>query len=94
MKLFPPPSVKMNFAERCAAGRRVVSTGAGAESPNGTGALDCQVAAEVKNHQAYHFLPARELRRVGRAMPLMLAATREALGHADVAGRSFACGEA
>ena len=46
--------------------------------------FDCQVAAEVKNHQAENFLPHRELRRVGRAVPLMLAATREALGRAGV----------
>jgi 3-oxoacyl-[acyl-carrier-protein] synthase II len=108
MKLFPSPSVKMNFTERGAARRRVAITGIGAVSPNGigadafcaslrdglsgvgrislfdAGALDCQVAAEVKDLQTDNFFPARERRRVGRAVPLMLAATREALGHAGV----------
>ncbi len=46
--------------------------------------LDCQVAAEVKNHRPENCLAPRELRRVGRAVPLMLTATREALGRAGI----------
>ena len=46
--------------------------------------LDCQIAAEVKNQQLENSLASRELRRVGRAVPLMLTATREALKRAGI----------
>jgi 3-oxoacyl-[acyl-carrier-protein] synthase II len=44
--------------------------------------LDCRVAAEVKNFHCEDSLSRQEVRRVGRAVPLLLAATREALRQA------------
>jgi 3-oxoacyl-[acyl-carrier-protein] synthase II len=44
--------------------------------------LDCRVAAEVKNFHCEDSLSRQDARRVGRAVPLLLAATREALRHA------------
>jgi 3-oxoacyl-[acyl-carrier-protein] synthase II len=44
--------------------------------------LGCRVAAEVKNFHCEDSLSAQEVRRVGRAVPLLLAATREALRQA------------
>jgi 3-oxoacyl-[acyl-carrier-protein] synthase II len=44
--------------------------------------LDCRVAAEVKNFHCEDSLSRQEARRVGRAVPLLLAATREALRQA------------
>jgi 3-oxoacyl-[acyl-carrier-protein] synthase II len=41
--------------------------------------LDCRVAAEVKNFHCEDSLSRQEVRRVGRAVPLLLAATQEAL---------------
>src|ERR671919_493978 len=41
--------------------------------------LDCRVAAEVKNFHCEDTLNRQEVRRVGRAVPLLLAATQEAL---------------
>jgi 3-oxoacyl-[acyl-carrier-protein] synthase II len=41
--------------------------------------LDCRVAAEVKNFHCEDSLSRQEMRRVGRAVPLLLAATQEAL---------------
>jgi 3-oxoacyl-[acyl-carrier-protein] synthase II len=46
--------------------------------------LDCRVAAEVKNFHCEDSLSRQEVRRVGRAVPLLLAATREALRQAGV----------
>lgn len=48
-------------------------------------ALPCRVAGEVKDFHPEEFLPQRELKRVGRAVPLALAATREALRCAAIA---------
>ena len=47
--------------------------------------LPCRVAGEVKNFHPEEFLPPNELRRMGRAVPLAIAATREALESARVA---------
>jgi 3-oxoacyl-[acyl-carrier-protein] synthase II len=47
-------------------------------------ALDCQVAGEVKHFRSKICLPPQELRRVGRAVPLLLTATQEALKQAEV----------
>src|SRR5574341_844702 len=46
--------------------------------------LDCRIAAEIKNFHPEEFLSQQELRRVGRSVPLLLAATREALGRAAI----------
>jgi 3-oxoacyl-[acyl-carrier-protein] synthase II len=91
--------------------RRVVVTGLGAMSPNGTGIQDfwnatrngrsgidtitffdpqflaCRIAAEVKNFKPEEHLAPRELKRVGRAVPLAIAATKEALRVAGVCCR-------
>jgi 3-oxoacyl-[acyl-carrier-protein] synthase II len=48
-------------------------------------ALPCRVAGEVKNFHPAEFLPQKELKRMGRAVPLAIAATREALAGAAVA---------
>jgi 3-oxoacyl-[acyl-carrier-protein] synthase II len=47
-------------------------------------ALSCRIAAEVKNFQAEDYLPPRELKRMGRAVPLAIAATKEALRAAQI----------
>jgi 3-oxoacyl-[acyl-carrier-protein] synthase II len=39
-------------------------------------ALPCRIAGEVKNFQPEEFLPQKELKRMGRAVPLAIAATR------------------
>ncbi|MFQ5542268.1 MAG: beta-ketoacyl synthase N-terminal-like domain-containing protein, partial [Candidatus Binatia bacterium] len=41
--------------------------------------LTCQIAGEVKDFQPENYLTPKELRRVGRAAPLAIAATEEAL---------------
>ena len=46
--------------------------------------LPCRLAAEVKNFCALDYLAAQDLRRVGRAVPLAIAATDEALRSAGV----------
>jgi 3-oxoacyl-[acyl-carrier-protein] synthase II len=46
--------------------------------------LECRVAAEVKNFHCEEFLSRREARRVGRAVPLVLAASQEALRRAGI----------
>lgn len=46
--------------------------------------LDCRVAAEVKSFQPENFLSQQDGRRVGRAVPLLLAATEEALRRAGI----------
>ena len=46
--------------------------------------LPSRIAGEVKDFRPEEFLPANELRRTGRAVPLAIAATREALKHARV----------
>jgi len=46
--------------------------------------LDCQVAAEIKNFAADKILQQQDARRVGRAVPLLLTAAREALQDAGI----------
>jgi len=46
--------------------------------------LPCRIAAEVSGFRPEDFLPAKDLRRVGRAVPMAIAATREALHSARV----------
>lgn len=55
--------------------------------------LPCRVAAEVKNFRPQNFLPPNELRRMGRAVPLAIAATDEALESARVATESMSLDE-
>jgi 3-oxoacyl-[acyl-carrier-protein] synthase II len=51
--------------------------------------LDCQVAAEIKNFAAERILHQQDARRVGRAVPLLLAAAREALQGAGICSHSL-----
>ena len=44
--------------------------------------LDCRVAGEVKNLPVEELIEQRDMRRLGRAVPLLIAATAEALGRA------------
>jgi 3-oxoacyl-[acyl-carrier-protein] synthase II len=46
--------------------------------------LPCQVAAEVKTFHPEDHVPAHELKRMGRAVPFAIAATREALQMARI----------
>jgi 3-oxoacyl-[acyl-carrier-protein] synthase II len=46
--------------------------------------LSCRIAGEVKNFQPENYIAPRELRRMGRAVPLAIAATQEALRVAQV----------
>ncbi len=88
--------------------RRVVVTGIGVLSPNGSGtkafwratkhgvsgvdqislfdpsALACQIAGEVKDFHPEAYLSTKDLRRVGRSVPLAIAAATEALQSAGV----------
>jgi len=49
------------------------------------GALPCRIAGEVKNLNSNGVFPPRELKRVGRSVPLAIAAAREALTCAGIA---------
>ena len=60
------------------------SSGIGAITLFETNGLECRVAAEVKNFAAGDFLSVQDMRRVGRAVPLLIAATAEALGQARI----------
>lgn len=55
--------------------------------------LECRVAAEVKNFRIDSFFSAQDARRVGRAVPLLIAATEEALGRAGICSASLAIEE-
>lgn len=72
----------------CAALRGGVS-GVAAISLFDPGELDCQVAAEVKNFSAESFVTHQEMRRVGRAVPLLIAAAGEALSHARICAQGL-----
>ena len=52
-------------------------------------ALDCRIAAEVKNFDPEKILCRQEARRVGRAVPLLLAAAQEALQEAGICWKSL-----
>jgi 3-oxoacyl-[acyl-carrier-protein] synthase II len=67
----------------CLALRRGTS-GVGTISLFKADGLECRVAAEVKNFAAADFMSLQEMRRVGRAVPLLIAATAEALGRARI----------
>jgi 3-oxoacyl-[acyl-carrier-protein] synthase II len=55
--------------------------------------LDCRVAAEVKNFHGEDSLSRQEARRVGRAVPLLLAATQEALKQAGACWQRLSLAE-
>jgi 3-oxoacyl-[acyl-carrier-protein] synthase II len=46
--------------------------------------LPCRIAGEVKDFHAENFVPPQELRRMSRAVPFAIAATREALQSANI----------
>ncbi len=59
-------------------------SGIGAISLFDSTPLPCRIAAEVSGFRAEDYLSAKELRRMGRAVPLAIAATKEALHSARV----------
>lgn len=46
--------------------------------------LSCRIAGEVKGFRSEDYFPPKELKRLGRAIPLVVAATKEALSSARV----------
>lgn len=48
------------------------------------GSLSCQIAGEIKGFRPEDYFPPKELKRLGRAIPLAVAATKEALSSARV----------
>lgn len=60
------------------------TSGIGAISLFDADGMECRVAAEVKDFAAEDFLSLQEMRRVGRAVPLLIAATAEALERARI----------
>lgn len=59
-------------------------SGIGAISLFDSTPLPCRIAAEVSGFRAENYLSAKDLRRMGRAVPLAIAATKEALHSARV----------
>jgi len=57
------------------------------------GALDCRVAAEVKHFSIDNVITQQEMRRVGRAVPLIIAAAGEALSRAGICAQSLSTEE-
>lgn len=55
--------------------------------------LPCRIAGQVKNFQPERYLPARDLKRVGRAVPLAIAAADEALTSAGIASAEMSLEE-
>jgi 3-oxoacyl-[acyl-carrier-protein] synthase II len=55
--------------------------------------LECGIAAEVKNFRSENLFSTQDLRRVGRAVPLLIAATEEALGRAGICSERLAIEE-
>src|SRR6187455_3470954 len=55
--------------------------------------LSCRVAGAVTGLGLEDLLPARELKRTGRAVHLAVAATREALRHAEVLPEAMSLAE-
>jgi 3-oxoacyl-[acyl-carrier-protein] synthase II len=51
--------------------------------------LECRIAAEVKGFRIDKILSAQEARRVGRAVPLAIAATEEALQRAGICSQDL-----
>lgn len=71
-------------AEFYAAALRQGTSGIAAISCFDAERLDCRVAAEVKNFPVEEFVSERDMRRLGRAVPLLIAASAEALQQARV----------
>ncbi|HAK36665.1 MAG: beta-ketoacyl-[acyl-carrier-protein] synthase family protein [Nitrospinaceae bacterium] len=93
--------------------RRVVVTGLGVMSPNGTGkntfwentcngvsgvkrissfdasALSCQIAGEVQDLDPSEYFSEADLKKLPRAVPLAIAASKEALDDADIDLKQF-----
>jgi len=55
--------------------------------------LDCRVAGEIKNFSADDFISQQEVRRLGRAVPLLIAATGEALNRAGICAQGLSTEE-
>ena len=55
--------------------------------------LDCRVAGEVKQFSPADFVEERDMRRLGRVVPLLLAATGEALHRARVCASTMSIAE-
>ena len=55
--------------------------------------LDCGIAAEIKNLPIEQYLTPPEARRVGRAVPLLLAAAQEALARAGICAQHLSPAE-
>jgi 3-oxoacyl-[acyl-carrier-protein] synthase II len=51
--------------------------------------IECGIAAEIKNFAIDQYLAGPEARRVGRAVPLLVAATQEALGRAGICAQQL-----
>lgn len=56
-------------------------------------ALDCRIAGQVKNFCAEAFMTPQDLRRVGRSVPLLIAAAQEALAQGGIGWRQQSIGE-
>ncbi len=55
--------------------------------------LDCRVAGEIKDFPVEDFINRQEVRRVGRAVPLLIAAAGEALSRAGICAQSLSTEE-
>ena len=55
--------------------------------------LPCRIAGEVKHFQPEDYLPVKELKRMGRAVPFAIAATQEALRIARLSPQNFSLEE-
>jgi 3-oxoacyl-[acyl-carrier-protein] synthase II len=55
--------------------------------------LTCRIAGEVKNFRPEEYLPVTELKRMGRAVPFAIAATREALQGAMISAKQMSMDE-
>ena len=78
-----------NGADAFCSALRAGISGVGAITLFNAEGLECRVAGEVKNFRCEDFLAPQEARRVGRAVPLLIAATEEALRRAGICWRSM-----